>query len=108
MHVTAPESRQAEVESFILAELARREGCTPEELRDRLLAKGEEMAYDSIVLVAVMTTVEAKFGVRLKVDLPTARDMRSVRSFAERVCEDMVDTDPALPGNRSDEDDKEE
>lgn len=106
--MTQAGSRQAEVESFILAELARREGCTPEELRARLLEKGEEMAYDSIVLVAVMTSVETEFGVRLKVDLPTARDMRSVRSFAERVCEEMANADAAPADNPSNEEVKEE
>lgn len=106
--MTQAGSRQAEVESFILAELAGREGCPPEELRARLRESGEEIAYDSIVLVAVMTSVEEEFGVRLKVDLPTARDMRSVRSFAERVCVEMTNADAGPTDNQSHEVDKEE
>lgn len=102
--MTQAGSRQAEVESFILAELARREGCTPEELRAQLLENGADMAYDSIVLVAVMTKVEAEFGVRLQVDLSLALAMRSVRSFAERVCQELANTTAEPARNRSEED----
>lgn len=104
--MTQAGSRQAEVESFILAELARREGCTPEDLRARLLENGEEMAYDSIVLIAVMTKVEAEFGVRLEVDLSMALAMRSVRSFAERVCQELTSTTTEPTDNRTEEEDK--
>ncbi|MBN6040069.1 acyl carrier protein [Amycolatopsis sp. 195334CR] len=93
-----------EVEQFIIERLAEEKRCDPVQLREDLSALGAHMPYDSIQLVEVMTKVEARFGVRLRTDLPTARDMRSVRSFAERVCDELdatasqpAATTPAAP-----------
>ncbi|MFD1145668.1 hypothetical protein [Saccharothrix hoggarensis] len=84
-----PDSRRSRVEDFILERLALLEQCEVDELRERLLADGAEMPYDSVVLVELMTTVEEHFGVRLPLELATARDMRAIGSFARRVCEEL-------------------
>jgi len=77
-----------EVEQFILELLAEGKDYDAAQLREELAACGADMPYDSVLLVELMTKVEARFGVRLRTDLPTARDMRSIRSFAERVCDE--------------------
>lgn len=74
------------VESFILELLAEEERRDVEELRAELAAAGSDLPYDSTLLVELMTRVRDRFGVKLKPTLETARDMRSVRGFAERVC----------------------
>jgi acyl carrier protein len=78
-----------EVEEFILGLLAAEEGRDVEELRAELVGAGADMPYDSILLVELMGRVEMRFGVRLEPSPQTARDMRSVRTFAERVCAEL-------------------
>ncbi|WP_410597238.1 acyl carrier protein [Amycolatopsis sp. lyj-23] len=89
--------RRAEVEQYILELIAEEKNCDVEQLREELTAQGADMPYDSVLLVELMVRVEARFGVKLPTDLPTARDMRSIRSFAERVCDQLTDPAPTEP-----------
>jgi acyl carrier protein len=81
-----------EVEDFILCLLAEDEERDVEELRMELVGAGADMPYDSILLVELMSRVEGRFGARLEPSPQTARDMRSVRTFAERVCAELQAT----------------
>jgi acyl carrier protein len=85
------------VESFILARLAEEDQRDVDELREELLVHGAEMPYDSILLVELLSTVRERFGVKLKPTQETARAMRSVRGFAERVCIELDAADSASP-----------
>lgn len=78
-----------QAETLILQLLAEELGRDAADLRAELTDAGQEMPYDSLLLVELMTQVESRFGVRLQPSLQTARDMRSVRSFAERVCDEV-------------------
>jgi acyl carrier protein len=78
-----------QVEAYIVGLLAKDLEQDEAELRAELTDVGPEMPYDSVLLVELMTRVEKQFGVRLNPSLQTARDMRSVRSFAERVCDEL-------------------
>jgi acyl carrier protein len=78
-----------EIEDFIVELLAGEDGLEPARLHAELSAVTPEMPFDSVRLVAVMAQVEKRYQVRLQADLPTARDMRSIRSFAERVSDAM-------------------
>ena len=85
----APAVTRDEVEEFILGLLAEDEERDVEELCAELVGAGADMPYDSILLVELMGRVETRFGVRLEPSPQTARDMRSVRTFAERVCAEL-------------------
>jgi acyl carrier protein len=87
--VAAAVTTRDEVEDFILGLLAEDEDRDVEELRAELVGAGADMPYDSILLVELMGRVEVRFGVRLEPSPQTARDMRSVRTFAERVCAEL-------------------
>jgi acyl carrier protein len=78
-----------QVEALIIGLLAEDLKRDEADLRAELTDAGPEMPYDSILLVELMTRVEKRFGVRLDPSLQTALDMRSVRSFAERVCDEL-------------------
>ncbi|MGC7102752.1 acyl carrier protein [Amycolatopsis lurida] len=79
-----------DVEQFIIELLAAEQGLDPTQLREELSARGADLPYDSVLLVELMTLVERRFNVRLRTDLPTTRDMRSIRSFAERVIDELA------------------
>lgn len=81
---------QSEIETYIIGLLAADQGRDPNEVRAELTATGPEMPYDSILLVELMTRVSERYGVRFNATYATALDMRSVRSFAERVCHELV------------------
>ncbi len=81
---------RGEIETYIIELLAVDQGRDPDELRAELTTTGPEMAYDSILLVELMTRVSERYGVRFEATYATALDMRSVRSFAERVCHELV------------------
>ncbi|MGH3721791.1 MAG: acyl carrier protein [Pseudonocardiaceae bacterium] len=88
-------SLRGEIETYIIELLAADQGRDPDELLAELTATGPEMAYDSILLVELMTRVSERYGVRFEATYAIALDMRSVRSFADRVCRELVA--PAQP-----------
>jgi acyl carrier protein len=81
---------RGEIETYIIELLAVDQERDADELRAELIATGPDMGYDSVLLVELMTRVGERYGVRFKATYATARDMRSVRSFAERVCDELV------------------
>ncbi|WP_275295110.1 phosphopantetheine-binding protein [Amycolatopsis sp. La24] len=81
-----------EVEEYIVGLLAEEFERDAEELMSELAALSPEMPCDSVLLVELMTRVSARFGVRFEATFETARDMRSVRGFADRVCEELAAT----------------
>jgi acyl carrier protein len=83
---------RVEIENYIIELLATDQGRDPDEVRAELTATGPEMPYDSILLVELMTRVSDRYGVQFKATYATALAMRSVRSFAERVCQELVES----------------
>ncbi|GAB2815401.1 hypothetical protein GCM10027176_20080 [Actinoallomurus bryophytorum] len=73
--------RQA-IENLIIELLAEEEGITPDALRDRLAAEGEDLPIDSLLAVEVVVRVEQRCGVQLPTTPETAECLRSVRDFA--------------------------
>lgn len=84
-----------EVEQFIVGLLADEFERDADELHAELVAASPDMQCDSVILVELMTRVSARFGVRFEATFSTARDMRSVRGFAERVCDELAAAQPA-------------
>lgn len=79
-----------EVEVYIISLLAEEFQQDADELLAELVELAPEMPCDSVILVELMTRVSARFGVRFEANLQTARDMRSVRGFADRVCAELA------------------
>ena len=79
-----------QIEAYILELLAADTEDDPDRLRTELAALNSEMPIDSLLLVEVMTRVEARFGVRLEPTEDTAKQMSSVRAFAELVRKHMT------------------
>lgn len=76
-----------EVEDVVIELLAARHGVEPAVLREDLQGRGQDMPVDSVVMVLVLTAIEARFDVRLAPDEDTARSLGSVREFARTVAE---------------------
>ena len=76
-----------EVEDVVIELLAARNGVEAVALREDLQNRGQDMPVDSVVMVLVLTDIEARFGVRLSPDEDTARSLGSVRDFARTVAE---------------------
>jgi acyl carrier protein len=81
-----------EVEEYIVGLLAEECERDADELLAELVELSPEMPCDSVILVELMTRVSARFGVRFEATFETARDMRSVRGFADRVCAELAAT----------------
>ncbi|MGW5721867.1 acyl carrier protein [Amycolatopsis sp. NPDC003865] len=81
-----------EVEDYIVDLLAEEFEQDASELLAELVELSPEMPCDSVILVELMTRVSARFGVRFEATFETARDMRSVRGFADRVCAELAAT----------------
>jgi acyl carrier protein len=66
----------------LLAQDAHRD---PRELRAELAALGAELPVDSLLAVEVLARVEDQFDVRLPPKVEAARNLRSVRRFAQAI-----------------------
>lgn len=65
--------------------LARDRGEPEADVRDELLEGGWEMPIDSLLVMAILASVQEEFGVEVPPNEDTARAMRSVRAFADAV-----------------------
>lgn len=74
-----------DIEDLTIELLAEDAKCTSGEIRQGLEEAGDDLPIDSIVLVEVVARVEKRCGVQLPTTLETARNLRSVRAFAEMV-----------------------
>ncbi|WP_410574266.1 acyl carrier protein [Amycolatopsis sp. cmx-4-61] len=84
-----------EVEKFIIGLLADEFDRDADELLAELVELSPDMPCDSVILVELMTRVSARFGVQFEATFSTARDMRSVRGFADRVLDELATASPA-------------
>ncbi|WP_344656743.1 hypothetical protein [Catenulispora subtropica] len=76
-----------EAEDVVIELLAARHGVEAVALREDLQGRGQDMPVDSVVMVLVLTAVEARFGIRLSADEDTARSLGSVRDFSRTIAE---------------------
>lgn len=67
---------------IVIGLLAEESHVPPSELRAKLEADGQELPVNSLLVVEVLTKVEAACGVRLPVTKAVAMSTRSVLSFA--------------------------
>lgn len=73
------------IEALILDFLAEDAGMTAEEMRAELLAAGQQMPVDSLLLVEIIVRLEDELGCRLPEDPIMAKTMTSVSDFAAAV-----------------------
>ncbi|MBN6050745.1 hypothetical protein JYK22_02270, partial [Nonomuraea sp. RK-328] len=66
----------------LLAQLQDRD---PDELRMELETVGQELPVDSLLVVEILTRVEARYGIAIRADVEAARSTRSVYTFASTV-----------------------
>lgn len=79
--------------SAIIEALAVRANKTPEEMLTELEADGQELPVDSILIAEILTTIEARYRVRITADAEAARSTRSVWAFAETVHRAIEESD---------------
>ncbi|MDX1873285.1 phosphopantetheine-binding protein [Mycolicibacterium sp. 120266] len=85
---------QIEIEELILELLAEQAGVSVGDLRDELLALGEEMPLDSLLAVEILVRVQEATGVVLPATEETAEALLSVRGFAAAVRRQLERTQP--------------
>lgn len=71
-----------QIEQMIIAALATQKGCSPEELRGDLLAKGSDMPADSHRLVRAVVKIQRELGIEFKWDKSLRPAFKSVRGLA--------------------------
>jgi hypothetical protein len=69
----------------ILRLLADMQGKPPAEVRATLERAGPQLPVDSLLIVEILARVEEICGCRIPADVPAARSMGSVYSFAQTV-----------------------
>ncbi|MGW5155752.1 hypothetical protein ACWEPN_09750 [Nonomuraea wenchangensis] len=67
----------------------------PGELRMELESAGQELPVDSILVVEILTRVEARYGIAIRADAEAARSTRSVYTFAGTVLKAIKETHPS-------------
>jgi acyl carrier protein len=82
-----------DIEDLIVALLAAEMERDIDEYRSELAAAGPSLPCDSVIAVEIMTEVEKRCGVRLRLDADTARAMRSVRTYAALVAAQRAASD---------------
>lgn len=77
---------QRNVEDVIVELLAEgRPDVTADELRQELLAAGEDLPIDSVLATEIVVAVQNRFGIRMPAE-GVEEYLRSVRAFAAQVC----------------------
>jgi acyl carrier protein len=76
---------RTEIEEVILELLAEDLGVAAGELREELVAAGPQLPVDSLIMVEILTRVEARFGIKVEETAATAFALRSVADFVELI-----------------------
>lgn len=76
---------QRGVEDVIIELLAEGQYITADELRQQLLAAGDDLPIDSVLATEIVVAVQNQFGIRMPTTgIPTY--LQSVHAFAAQVC----------------------
>lgn len=76
---------RTEIEEVILELLAEDLGVAAGGLREELGAAGPQLPVDSLIMVEILTRVEARFGIKVEETAATAFALRSVADFVELI-----------------------
>lgn len=81
---------QAEVEDVVIRLLAEESGVEAQQMRAELEEAGSDLPIDSLLIVEILTRVEAECGLRLPLDSTLARSMCSVTAFSTIVADEIT------------------
>lgn len=74
-----------DIEDLIIGLLAEDAGSSPADLRQELEDLGEWLPIDSVIAAEVLARVEAYYGVSLPATAESAKNLRSVSTFAQAI-----------------------
>lgn len=82
---------QREVEDLIIDLMAQDAGRTPADLREELQARGEALPIDSLLAAEIIARIEERLGIRYPATAESARNLGSVRAFAQAILDLIAD-----------------
>ncbi|GIH89891.1 phosphopantetheine-binding protein [Planobispora siamensis] len=84
-----------EIVVLIMELLAQMQDRDPGELRIELEQTGEELPVDSLLMVEILTRIEARYGIAVSPNEQVARSTRAVYTFAATILEAITERHPS-------------